>query len=87
MHRRSLLAGLAALPAVARAEDYPSRAVTMVVAFPPGGPGDVVARPIAAGLERAWRHPRTSPAATGRATTAPGPPGGQATTLGTAREG
>jgi tripartite-type tricarboxylate transporter receptor subunit TctC len=57
MHRRSLLAGLAALPAVARAEDYPSRAVTMVVAFPPGGQGDVVARPVAAGLERAWRQP------------------------------
>ena len=57
MRRRPLLAGLLALPAAARAEDYPSRAVTMVVAFPPGGQGDVVARPVAAGLERLWKQP------------------------------
>ena len=29
----------------------------MVVAFPPGGQGDVVARPVAAGLERLWKQP------------------------------
>jgi len=29
----------------------------MVVAFPPGGQADVVARPVAAGLERLWRQP------------------------------
>jgi tripartite-type tricarboxylate transporter receptor subunit TctC len=57
MRRRPLLAGLLALPGLARAEDYPSRAVTLVVAFPPGGQGDVVARPFAAGLERLWKQP------------------------------
>ena len=57
MQRRPLLAGLLALPGLARAEDYPTRAVTMVVAFPPGGQGDVVARPFAAGLERLWKQP------------------------------
>jgi len=57
MRRRPLLAGLAGLPALARAESFPSRAVTLVVAFPPGGQGDVVARPFAAGLERLWKQP------------------------------
>jgi tripartite-type tricarboxylate transporter receptor subunit TctC len=57
--RRTLLGGGAALalPGAVLAQDYPSRAVTMVVAFPPGGQGDVVARPIAAGLERLWKVP------------------------------
>jgi tripartite-type tricarboxylate transporter receptor subunit TctC len=61
--RRALLAGAAgasALAAPARAQgggDFPSRAVSMVVAFPPGGQADVVARPVAAALERHWRQP------------------------------
>src|SRR5690606_2952184 len=72
MHRRHLLGGLAALapggavgPVVAArraaaqgaAAAYPSRAVTMVVAFPPGGQADTVARPVAAALEKIWRQP------------------------------
>ncbi|MCB4823146.1 tripartite tricarboxylate transporter substrate binding protein [Roseicella aerolata] len=61
MHRRPLLAALAAaatpLAARAQAGDFPARAVTMVVSFPPGGQGDVVARPVAAGLERLWKQP------------------------------
>ncbi|GGC61015.1 Tat pathway signal protein [Siccirubricoccus deserti] len=57
--RRALLgtAATLALPWPARAQDYPSRPVTMVVAFPPGGQGDVIARPVAAGLERLWKVP------------------------------
>ncbi|MEI9805159.1 MAG: tripartite tricarboxylate transporter substrate binding protein [Pseudolabrys sp.] len=45
--RRALLAGFAALLALAQpamAADYPNRPVTLVVAFTPGGPSDVLAR-------------------------------------------
>ena len=60
MQRRALLAGTAALPFAipAMAQDnYPSRAVSLVVAFPPGGQADVVGRPVAATLEKLWRQP------------------------------
>ena len=42
-----LIAGAAALPAVApiaSAQDYPSRPITLVVPFPPGGPNDTLGR-------------------------------------------
>jgi tripartite-type tricarboxylate transporter receptor subunit TctC len=57
MKRRSLIAGAALAPFAAQAqtEPFPSRPVSMVVAFPPGGQADVVGRPVAAGLERVWR--------------------------------
>jgi tripartite-type tricarboxylate transporter receptor subunit TctC len=54
--RRALLAALAATPALAQGS-YPDRAVSLVVAFPPGGQADVVARPVAAALERLWKQP------------------------------
>ncbi|WP_043363728.1 tripartite tricarboxylate transporter substrate binding protein [Belnapia sp. F-4-1] len=57
MRRRAVLAGGLALPALAGAQDFPGRPVSMVVAFPPGGQADVVARPVAAALERHWRQP------------------------------
>jgi tripartite-type tricarboxylate transporter receptor subunit TctC len=61
MHRRTLLTATAALPfagAAAHAQaDYPTRPVTMVVAFPPGGQADLAARPTAAALERILRQP------------------------------
>jgi tripartite-type tricarboxylate transporter receptor subunit TctC len=65
--RRPLLLGASALAAAAtpfgrtlRAQTagaWPTRAVQLVVAFPPGGQSDVVGRPIAAALERIWRQP------------------------------
>ncbi len=55
--RRSLLAALAASPALAQGTAFPDHALSMVVAFPPGGQADVVARPVAAGLERLWKQP------------------------------
>ena len=55
--RRALLAALAASPAMAQGSAFPDHALSMVVAFPPGGQADVVARPVAAGLERLWKQP------------------------------
>ncbi len=61
MKRRDMLAGGAGVllaPGIALAqEEYPSRAVQMIVAFPPGGQADIVARPVSAALERIWRQP------------------------------
>jgi tripartite-type tricarboxylate transporter receptor subunit TctC len=48
-----LAAGAAAVPAVSRiatAQSYPSRPITMMVAFPPGGLTDVVGRLVAEGM-------------------------------------
>ncbi|MBE9607102.1 tripartite tricarboxylate transporter substrate binding protein [Acetobacteraceae bacterium H6797] len=56
MSRRKLAAASGALalsPFLARAQErWPSRALQMIVAFPPGGQADVSARPTAAALER-----------------------------------
>src|SRR5579862_413260 len=38
------------LSGLARAEDYPSRPITMMVGFPPGGPTDAQSRIIADGM-------------------------------------
>src|SRR5207248_1458159 len=54
------IAGLLIAMAVgpARAEDpYPTRPISMVVAFPPGGLADNTARPVATALERILKQP------------------------------
>jgi tripartite-type tricarboxylate transporter receptor subunit TctC len=51
-----LLPGLVAGPASAQ-EPYPTRAISIVVAFPPGGLADNTARPVAAVLERLLKQP------------------------------
>ena len=38
-------------------EAYPSRAVTMIVPFPPGGVADIVGRPLASMMEKTLKHP------------------------------
>jgi tripartite-type tricarboxylate transporter receptor subunit TctC len=63
MDRRNFLIGtsasaaaLAAGPAFAQ-ETFPSRAITIVNAFPPGGANDLVTRPIASALEAVVKQP------------------------------
>jgi tripartite-type tricarboxylate transporter receptor subunit TctC len=51
-----LLTALAASPAWAQ-EPYPTRPISIVVAFPPGGVADNTARPVAAALERILKQP------------------------------
>jgi len=52
--RRALLAALAALPAsTALAQDtWPTRPISMIIPFPPGGVADTVGRPVAEALSR-----------------------------------
>jgi tripartite-type tricarboxylate transporter receptor subunit TctC len=42
---------------VAAQEPYPTRPITIVVAFPPGGLADLTARPLAAAMERLLKQP------------------------------
>ena len=55
----SLAFGMMALgPAVAGADEpYPTRPVQIIVPFPPGGVADLVARPLAASLEKILKQP------------------------------
>ena len=52
----ALAASLAAAP-IASANDYPSRPITLLVPFPPGGSADVVIRPVAAKVADALKQP------------------------------
>src|SRR5690242_14312479 len=47
-----VLGALAALTAIAQAQNYPTRPITMIVPYPAGGPSDVVARIMAAGMSK-----------------------------------
>ncbi|MGH7390950.1 MAG: tripartite tricarboxylate transporter substrate binding protein [Candidatus Rokuibacteriota bacterium] len=55
----AVLAALAlgAAPPAPAQEAYPTRPVTIVAAFPPGGVADLTARPVAAALERIFKQP------------------------------
>ena len=52
------LIAFAGLPANAQ-EAFPGRAITMIVAFPPGGVADITARPTAAAMEKILKQPVT----------------------------
>jgi len=43
--------------ATAFAQGYPTKPVTMIVPFPPGGVADIVGRPLAAEMEKVWKQP------------------------------
>jgi tripartite-type tricarboxylate transporter receptor subunit TctC len=52
------LLALAMTASMAQAQEaYPTRPITIVVAFPPGGLADLTARPVAAALERILKQP------------------------------
>jgi len=58
MMRIILAALLAAAAPVASAQDaYPTKPVTMIVPFPPGGVADIVGRPLAAVMEKSLKQP------------------------------
>ena len=52
----ALVAGVPVQPAAAQ-EPYPSRPISLVAPFPPGGVADLTARPVAAAMEKALRQP------------------------------
>jgi len=61
MDRRQFCVAVAAIalslaPALAQ-ESYPSRAITIINAFPPGGANDIVTRPLASAMEPILRQP------------------------------
>ncbi len=51
-----VVAALAATSAMAQ-ETFPSRAISMIVAFPPGGVADITGRPTAAAMEKILKQP------------------------------
>ena len=63
MDRRSFVVGTVASAATlasgqARAQDaYPTRAITMISPFPPGGVSDTITRPLDAALEAVFKQP------------------------------
>jgi len=58
MSRIAILVFLACFSMPGMAQDaYPSKPVTMIVPFPPGGVADIVGRPLAASMEKTLRQP------------------------------
>ena len=57
--RRILFAAALALiaPSLQAQDAYPTKPVTMIAPFPPGGVADIVGRPLAASLEKALKQP------------------------------
>jgi tripartite-type tricarboxylate transporter receptor subunit TctC len=89
MSRLFLLIPLAlCAPAVAAPDAYPSKPITMIVPFPPGGVADIVGRPLAAAMEKNLKQPivvmnRTGAGgAVGMAAVATSPPDGYTILMG-----
>ena len=63
-----LLAGLAA---VSNAQTFPSKAVHILVPFPPGGAADLLTRALGKKLQEAWGQPVVADNRPGRAAISP----------------
>ena len=50
-------AALMCAPAIARATDYPSKPITLMIGFAPGGPSDVMARILTKKMEEILKQP------------------------------
>lgn len=58
MNRLLAAALLLALAPLAQAQDaYPTKPISMIAPFPPGGVADIVGRPLAASMEKTLKHP------------------------------
>jgi len=53
----AMLVALVAADTAASAQTYPDHPIQLIVPFPPGGPADIVARPLAEGLSRTLGQP------------------------------
>jgi len=53
----ALVLCLVAASLVSAQEPYPTRPITMIAPFPPGGVADLTARPVAAAMEKALKNP------------------------------
>ncbi|MFZ3242274.1 MAG: tripartite tricarboxylate transporter substrate binding protein, partial [Pseudolabrys sp.] len=55
---RLLLVGVTLLcPALAAAQDFPNKAVRLIVPFPPGGPNDIIARVVGQRMSELTKQP------------------------------
>lgn len=57
MNRTLFLAALLGASTLAQAQDYPTKPVTLIAPFPPGGVADIVGRPLAASMEKSLGRP------------------------------
>ena len=55
--KKTIAVLLALLAGGAQAQDYPTKPITMIVAFPPGGVAELVGRPLAASMEKTLGQP------------------------------
>jgi tripartite-type tricarboxylate transporter receptor subunit TctC len=57
MARASLFLHILLLSTACLAQDYPSKPITMVLPFPPGGVAEIVGRPLASMMEKSLKQP------------------------------
>jgi len=57
MARASLFLHILLLSTACLAQDYPTKPITMVVPFPPGGVAEIVGRPLASVMEKSLKQP------------------------------